>query len=80
MTLLGRTLAYSDGTLQLAPDLGVNIAKGDANYLSLLNEADVFVAAERPRPAGGAGGASAGSASRTPPTTRSSSSTWPMPA
>ena len=30
--------------MQLAPDLGVNIAKGDANYLSLLNEADVYVA------------------------------------
>ena len=43
MTLLGRTLSHSGGTLHLAPDLGVNIAKGDANYLSLLNEADVYV-------------------------------------
>ena len=43
MTLLGRTLSYSGGMLHLAPDLGVNIAKGDANYLSLLNEADVYV-------------------------------------
>lgn len=44
MVLLGRTLSYRDGALQLAPDLGVNIAKGDANYLSLLNEADAYVA------------------------------------
>jgi len=31
MVLLGRTLAYDNGVLRLAPDLGVNIAKGDAN-------------------------------------------------
>jgi putative flavoprotein involved in K+ transport len=43
MVLLGRTLAYDQGVLRLAPDLGVNIAKGDANYLSLLNEADAYV-------------------------------------
>jgi putative flavoprotein involved in K+ transport len=43
MVLLGRTLAYDHGVLRLAPDLGVNIAKGDANYLSLLNEADAYV-------------------------------------
>jgi putative flavoprotein involved in K+ transport len=43
MVLLGRTLAYDNGVLRLAPDLGVNIAKGDANYLSLLNEADAYV-------------------------------------
>jgi len=43
MLLLGRTIGFSDGVLRLAPDLGVNIAKGDANYLSLLNEADSFV-------------------------------------
>jgi putative flavoprotein involved in K+ transport len=44
MELVGRTLSYDDGTLRFAPDLGDNIAKGDANYLSLLEEADAFVA------------------------------------
>ena len=43
MVLLGRTMSFDDGTLQLAPDLGANIARGDANYLSLLEEADAYV-------------------------------------
>jgi len=44
MTLVGRTVS-SDGTaIRFAPDLGVNIARGDANYLSLLDEADEYVA------------------------------------
>ncbi len=30
--------------MRFAPDLGDNIAKGDANYLSLLDEADAYVA------------------------------------
>lgn len=44
MTLLGRTQTHLDGMLSFAPDLADNIAKGDANYLSLLDEADAFVA------------------------------------
>lgn len=44
MTLLGRTEAYQDGKLKIAPDLAKNIAAGDANYLALLDEADAFVA------------------------------------
>ena len=42
--LVGRTASYDDGTLRFAPDLGENIASGDANYLSLLDEADAYVA------------------------------------
>ena len=32
------------GRLRLAPDLAANIARGDANYLSVLDEADAYVA------------------------------------
>jgi putative flavoprotein involved in K+ transport len=42
--LVGLTAAYDDGTLRFSPDLGRNIADGDANYLSLLDEADAYVA------------------------------------
>ncbi len=44
MVLLGRTEGFRDGTLSFADDLGGNIAKGDANYLALLDEADAYVA------------------------------------
>ncbi len=43
MTLLGRTETCRDGVLRFAPDLAQNIARGDANYLSLLGEADAYV-------------------------------------
>jgi len=43
MTLLGMTAGYVDGRVRLAPDLRENLRKGDANYLSLLDEADAFV-------------------------------------
>ena len=43
LTLLGRTETYRDGTLNFAPDLAQNIAHGDANYLSLLGEADAYI-------------------------------------
>ncbi len=43
ITLLGRTESYEDGTLRFASDLRENIAQGDANYLSLLDEADAYV-------------------------------------
>ncbi len=45
MILVGRTQAYGDGALTFAPDLGENIARGDANLMALLDEADAYVAA-----------------------------------
>ncbi|KXF74697.1 FAD-dependent oxidoreductase [Paramesorhizobium deserti] len=44
MTLVGCTRSYRDGVIAFAPDLAENIARGDANYLSLLDEADAYVA------------------------------------
>ncbi len=44
MKLVGLTKAFKDGVLSFAPDLGDNIAQGDAYYLSLLDEADAYVA------------------------------------
>jgi putative flavoprotein involved in K+ transport len=44
MTLLGRAEAFKAGAMRFAPDLADNIAKGDDNYLSVLNEADAFAA------------------------------------
>lgn len=43
MTLLGMTESYDNGILHIAPDLADNISKGDANYLSVLDEADQYV-------------------------------------
>jgi putative flavoprotein involved in K+ transport len=45
ITLLGRTAHYQDGIMHFAPDLASNIALGDANYLSVLDSADAYVAA-----------------------------------
>lgn len=42
MVLTGRAGAYHDGTISFAPDLAANIARGDANYLSVLDEADAY--------------------------------------
>ena len=42
MMLLGRTQAYENGVMRFAPDLARNIAQGDANYLSVLEEADAY--------------------------------------
>ena len=44
MTLLGRTEGYRDGALHFAPDLARNLDAGDANYTSLLDEADAYIA------------------------------------
>jgi putative flavoprotein involved in K+ transport len=41
--LVGRTESFNDVTMGFAPDLGGNIARGDAYYLSLLDEADAYV-------------------------------------
>lgn len=45
VTLLGRAGAYDDGVLQIADDLATNIANGDRNYLSVLDEADAYATA-----------------------------------
>jgi putative flavoprotein involved in K+ transport len=44
MTLVGTTTAYKDGVLTFAPDIAANIAKGDADYLAVLDEADAYIA------------------------------------
>lgn len=43
ITLVGLTQAYSDRRLSFKSDLADNIARGDANYLSLLDEADAYI-------------------------------------
>jgi putative flavoprotein involved in K+ transport len=44
MTLVGLTKSFKDGVMTFAPDLAENLAQGDANYLSVLDEADAYVA------------------------------------
>lgn len=44
MVLVGMTGAYKDGKLSFHDDLSRNLERGDQNYLSLLDEADAFVA------------------------------------
>jgi len=44
ITLLGMTASYTDGVMHFAPDLKENLDNGDANYLSVLDEADAYVA------------------------------------
>jgi putative flavoprotein involved in K+ transport len=44
ITLVGLTASFAGGTVRFQPDLRRNIAAGDANYLSLLDEADAYVA------------------------------------
>ena len=36
-------LSFNDGVLRLAPDLAANLARGDSNYLSVLDEADAYL-------------------------------------
>ena len=45
ITLLGGTEAYKNGVMHFLPNLANNIALGDANYLSVLDAADAYVAA-----------------------------------
>jgi putative flavoprotein involved in K+ transport len=42
MVLVGSTASGDRETVQFATDLGENIARGDASYLSLLDEADAY--------------------------------------
>jgi putative flavoprotein involved in K+ transport len=44
MILVGQTESFKDGVVTFAQDLADNIAQGDANYLSVLDEADAFIA------------------------------------
>jgi putative flavoprotein involved in K+ transport len=44
MTLVGMTKSYKDGVVSFVSDLADNIAQGDAYYLSVLDEADAYVA------------------------------------
>lgn len=44
ITLAGRTASFGNGTVRFGADLRDNIAAGDANYLSVLDEADAYVA------------------------------------
>lgn len=46
ITLVGRTEGFADGKLTFAPGLEATIAAGDANFLSVLREADAYVARE----------------------------------
>lgn len=46
MTLVGRAQVFKDGVMQFAPDLAANIARGDANYLSVLDTADAYIASK----------------------------------
>lgn len=43
MTLVGMTDSYRNGVLHFAPDVARNVAHGDANYLSVLDEADAYI-------------------------------------
>jgi putative flavoprotein involved in K+ transport len=44
ITLVGSTTSFGDGNVRFAADLRANIAAGDADYLSLLDEADAYIA------------------------------------
>ncbi len=42
MTLVGMTTGYEAGVVGFANDLAANVAQGDADYLSILDEADAY--------------------------------------
>lgn len=44
ITLVGMTKSFNDGVVSFQSDLAANIARGDANYLSLLDAADAYIA------------------------------------
>jgi putative flavoprotein involved in K+ transport len=44
LILVGVTKTFENGVMHFAPDLADNIARGDANYLSVLDEADAYIA------------------------------------
>ncbi|MFM0500580.1 flavin-containing monooxygenase [Paraburkholderia caffeinilytica] len=44
ITLVGLTKSFDDGVVTFESDLADNLARGDENYLSLLNAADAYIA------------------------------------
>lgn len=46
MVLVGRASGHADGRMAFDDDLRANIERGDANYLSVLDEADAHIAAQ----------------------------------
>ncbi len=44
ITLVGMTRSFEGGVIRFAPDLVDNVVRGDADYLSVLDEADAYVA------------------------------------
>ncbi len=44
MVLVGRTQGFSDGVLTFSPDIARNLARGDTDYLAVLDEADAYAA------------------------------------
>jgi putative flavoprotein involved in K+ transport len=42
MTLVGRASAFHDGIMTFAPDVAANLARGDADYLAVLDQADAW--------------------------------------
>ncbi|RQX26079.1 FAD-dependent oxidoreductase [Aeromonas caviae] len=44
ITLVGMTKSFDDGVVSFQPDLAANVARGDANYLALLDAADAYIA------------------------------------
>ncbi len=44
MTLVGLTKAFNDGVVSFESNLADNLARGDENYLALLNAADAYIA------------------------------------
>lgn len=46
MTLIGRGIGFDQGMMRFAPDLAENVAAGDADYRSVLDEADAYVLRE----------------------------------
>lgn len=44
VNLVGMTKHFADGVVEFQPDLAENIARGDENYLSLLDAADAYIA------------------------------------
>ncbi|WP_309667286.1 NAD(P)/FAD-dependent oxidoreductase [Tabrizicola sp.] len=42
ITLVGRAEGFQDGVMHFAPDLAANLARGDADYLRVLDEADAW--------------------------------------
>ena len=43
VTLVGMTETFTGGVVRFRPDLAEHIARGDANYLAVLNNADAYV-------------------------------------